>query len=84
MLPGTELSRARISSAGANRTYSGSNNFGIMTKRQAEADQELDISREAKRQAVGHEERFRDGLFDESNLELYKKNYASSKPSATH
>ena len=55
-----------------------------MTKRQAEADQELDGSREAKRQAVGHEERFRDGLFDESNLELYTKNYASSKPSATH
>ena len=55
-----------------------------MTKRQAEADQELDASREAKRQAVGHEDRFGDGLLDHSNLELYKKNYASSKPSATH
>ena len=61
-----------------------SNGFGIMTKRQAEADKELDASREAKRQAVGHEERFRDGLFDHSTLELYKKTYASSKPSATH
>lgn len=84
LLPGTELSRARISGAGANRTFSASNGFGIMTKRQAEADQELDASREAKRQAVGYEERFRDGLFDHSNLELYKKNYASSKPSAIH
>ena len=55
-----------------------------MTKRQAEVDQELDGSREAKRRAVGHEERFRDSLFEHSNLELYKKNYASSEPSATH
>ena len=55
-----------------------------MTKRQAEADQELDAPREAKRQFVGHEERFRDGLFDDSILELYKKNYASSEPSAIH
>ena len=55
-----------------------------MTKRQAEADQELDAQREAKRQFVGHEKWFRNGLFDDSNLETYKKNYAPSKPSATH
>ena len=55
-----------------------------MTKRQAEADQELDAPRDAKRKFVGHEGWFRDGLFDDSNLELYKKNYASSKPSATY
>ena len=84
LLPGAELSRAKKLQSGSQSDVSGSNGFGTMTKRQAEADQELDAPREAKRQFVGHEERFRDGLFNDSILELYKKNYSSSKPSAIH
>ena len=84
LLPGTQHSRATNFQSGSQSDVSGSHGFGTMTKRQAEADRELDAPREAKRQFVGHEERFRDGLFEDSILELYKKNYASSKPSATH
>ena len=84
LLPGTQHSRAKNFQSGSQSDVSGSNGFGTMTKRQAEADQELDAPREAKRQFVGHEERFRDGLFEDSIFEVYKKNYASSMPSATH
>lgn len=49
-------------------------------KRQAERDDNIEASRKAKRQAVSHEDRFRDGLFDQSVLKDYEKAYAASKP----
>ena len=49
-------------------------------KRQAERDDNIEASRKAKRQAVSLEDRFRDGLFDQSVLKDYEKAYAASKP----
>ena len=51
-----------------------------MTKRQAYTYEDLVPSREAKRQCSGHEDQFRNGLFNQAILEDYKKSYASSEP----
>ena len=49
-------------------------------KRKADQVDDLEVAKEAKRQAPSHQNQFRDGLFDGPVLEEYKKSYAASEP----
>ena len=49
-------------------------------KRKADEADLLDEPTKAKRQAVSIKDQFREGLFDESVLDQYRKSYTASTP----
>lgn len=49
-------------------------------KRKLEQVDDLEVPEQAKRRAPSHQDRFRDGLFDEPVLDEYRKSYTNSEP----
>lgn len=49
-------------------------------KRKADQVDDLDSADQAKRRAPSHQERFREGLFDEPVLDEYRRSYLASEP----
>lgn len=52
----------------------------LAMKRKADQVDNLEVAEQAKRRAPSQKDRFREGLFDGSVLEEYRKSYATSEP----
>ena len=49
-------------------------------KRKVDQVDDLEVAEQAKRRAPSQQSHFRDGLFDGSVLEEYRKSYTTSEP----